>query len=102
MVRGSGRVCSGPVPSSKSDVTLRHKLHAAVLHANSLSFPETPGVPLTKARGPFPGGCALRGGVLPGGRGVQVGQVRLEGLKGPFLQWLPGLPSGPREKDGGW
>ena len=58
---------------------------------------------LTKSTGPFPQGCALKGGVLPGAQGVQGGQAGLEDLKGPFLQWLHGLLLGPRERvgDGG-
>lgn len=95
------------VPSSKYDVILRHKLHTAIFHTNSLSPSlETPDVQccaqLTKARGCLPQGCAVRGGILPGGQGDQVARAGLEGLKGPFPQWLPGLLSGPREKEGGY
>lgn len=76
--------------SSRYDVILRHKLPTAIFHANSLSFPRDPSVlcctPLTKPTSPFPQGCAVRHGILPGGQGVQVNQAGLEGLKGPFLQ----------------
>lgn len=95
------------VPSSKYDVVLRHKLHTAIFHTNSLSPSlESPDVQccaqLTKTMGCLPQGCVVRGGVLPGGQGDQVARAGLEGLKGLFLQWLPGLLSGPREKAGGW
>lgn len=49
-------------PSSKYDVILRHKLHAAIFHANSLPFPGDPRSAVLRSTSqdswPLPWGCA--------------------------------------------